>query len=296
MSNNQSGGRGIQALVAKFGDQAGLEVAEAMAALQETVMPNGGRGVSNGQLAAFLSVAGQYELNPFLKQIYAFPGKGSGVVPMVGIDGWVSLANRNPNCDGWEFDYIWKDDKPGGDLLGITCRIYHKQRQHPVTVTEWMAECSRKTDPWKDMPNRMLRHKTFAQAVRMAFGVSGIYDEDEASDQGPRDAEATVVGTRTHGSAPSSAGKSPLEQAKSKVQESEGDRQEGKAEDGQAASKRGSGAAQEDGTNWLDRLGARKGDARPQGSDEAPGADEAEEAEVVPAGEGDADPFAGAQA
>ena len=32
------------------------------------------------------------------------------------------------------------------------------------------------------MPRRMLRNKVIVQAIRVAFGIGGIYDEDEATD------------------------------------------------------------------------------------------------------------------
>jgi hypothetical protein len=41
------------------------------------------------------------------------------------------------------------------------------------------------------MPKRMLRHKALIQAARIAFGFSGIYDEDEATRI--KDANAFVV-------------------------------------------------------------------------------------------------------
>ena len=41
----------------------------------------------------------------------------------------------------------------------------------------------RATEPWK-MASRMLRHKSLIQAARVAFGFSGIHDEDEARDIG----------------------------------------------------------------------------------------------------------------
>ena len=55
-----------------------------------------------------------------------------------------------------------------------------KDRSHPTIVTEYLAECKMTTEPWKKYPKRMLRHKAFIQCARMAFGFSGIYDEDEA--------------------------------------------------------------------------------------------------------------------
>lgn len=141
------------------------------------------------QFAAFLIVAKQYNLNPLTKEIYAFPGRGGGVVPIVSIDGWVNLVNSHPQCDG--FDMVAELDQTSA-LLSYTCTMYRKDRSHPVVVTEYLSECVRTTEPWK-MKHRMLRHKALIQAARYAFGFAGIYDEDEGrviadADAPPRDA------------------------------------------------------------------------------------------------------------
>lgn len=44
--------------------------------------------VSDAQMAALMLVAGQYGLNPFTKEIYAFPDRNNGIVPVVG-SGWL---------------------------------------------------------------------------------------------------------------------------------------------------------------------------------------------------------------
>lgn len=127
--------------------------------------------VTNEQMAALVLVANQYNLNPFTKELYAFPDKSGGIVPVVGVDGWSRIVNENPAFDG--MDFVEVDG-------GITCRIYRKDRSHPVAVTEYMSECARKTAPWQSHPKRMLRHKAFIQCARLAFAYTGIYDEDEA--------------------------------------------------------------------------------------------------------------------
>lgn len=152
------------------------------ATLRATVMTG---NVSNEQAAAFLLVAKQYDLNPFTKEIYAFPSRG-GIQPIVSIDGWMKLINSHPQFDGMEFNDTL-DDK--GALVAVTCRVFRKDRSHPVEVTEYMAECRRQTDTWKQWPARMLRHKATIQAARYAFGFAGIYEPDEAE----RMADATVV-------------------------------------------------------------------------------------------------------
>lgn len=155
----------------------GMEAKAFEATLRATVMPSD-KEVSREQFAAFLLVAKEYRLNPLTKEIYAFPGKGGSIQPIVSIDGWMRMINNHPDFDGMEFE-----DKvaENGTLVSITCKMFRKDRAHPVSVTEYMAECRRATDTWQKWPARMLRHKAAIQAARYAFGFSGIYDEDEAA-------------------------------------------------------------------------------------------------------------------
>lgn len=128
--------------------------------------------VSDAQMTALLVVANQYALNPWTKEIYAFPDKNNGIVPVVGVDGWSRIINSHPQFDGIEFE---QNDE------SCTCIIYRKDRNRPIKVTEWMAECRRSgMGPWQSHPRRMLRHKAMIQCARLAFGYGGIYDQDEA--------------------------------------------------------------------------------------------------------------------
>ena len=127
---------------------------------------------SDAQLTALMVVANQYGLNPFTKEIYAFPDRNNGIVPVVGVDGWSRIMNEHPQFDGMEFE---QDDE------SCTCKIYRKDRSRPICVTEYMAECKREgVGPWKSHPRRMLRHKAMIQSARLAFGFVGIFDQDEA--------------------------------------------------------------------------------------------------------------------
>lgn len=129
--------------------------------------------VSDAQMTALMVIANQYGLNPWAKEIYAFPDKNNGIVPVVGVDGWSRIINNHPQFDGIEFQ---QDDQ------SCTCIIYRKDRSRPVKVTEYMAECRRaNVGPWTTHPKRMLRHKAMIQCARLAFGYGGIYEADEAA-------------------------------------------------------------------------------------------------------------------
>ena len=144
--------------------------------------------VSDPQMTALLMVANQYGLNPWTKEIYAFPDRNNGIVPVVGVDGWSRIINSHAQFDGMDFEQ---------DADGCTCIIYRKDRSHPVRVTEYMAECKRDgVGPWKSHPKRMLRHKAMIQCARLAFGFVGIYEQDEAErivESKTTDGEYTVV-------------------------------------------------------------------------------------------------------
>ena len=140
--------------------------------LIETLKATAFKGqVSDAQMTALMVVANQYALNPWTKEIYAFPDKNNGIVPVVGVDGWSRIINSHPQFDGIEFEQ---------DEQSCTCIIFRKDRNRPIKVTEWMAECKRGTGPWQSHPKRMLRHKAMIQCARLAFGYGGIYDQDEA--------------------------------------------------------------------------------------------------------------------
>jgi phage recombination protein Bet len=143
--------------------------AELIATLKATAF-KGATQVSDAQMTALMVVANQYGLNPWTKEIYAFPDKG-GIVPVVGVDGWGRIMNDHPQFDGIEFE---QNDE------SCTAIIYRKDRTRPVKVTEYMAECKRGTQPWMSHPKRMLRHKAMIQCARLAFGYGGIHDPDEA--------------------------------------------------------------------------------------------------------------------
>ena len=126
---------------------------------------------TDAQMTALMVVANQYGLNPWTKEIYAFPDKNNGIVPVVGVDGWSRIINTHEQFDGMEFDQ---------DEESCTCRMFRKDRGHHIAITEYMSECKRNVGPWQSHPKRMLRHKAMIQCARLAFGYVGIYDADEA--------------------------------------------------------------------------------------------------------------------
>lgn len=170
-----------RSLVAEMSALCGMEPKAFMDTLTKTVMPASARVED---MAAFLVICREYRLNPFARQVFAFPAQG-GIRPMVSVDGWYGIANQHPQFDGIETEEVFFD----GKFAAVKATVYRKDRSRPFVVSEYLDECQRDTEPWKRWPKRMLRHKASIQAFRAAFGLAGIYDEDEVE----RIVEAEVV-------------------------------------------------------------------------------------------------------
>jgi len=164
-----------QSALAIMASKFSVEPARLLETLKATLMPK----ATNEELLSFVVTANQYGLNPFTREIYAFPARNGGIQPVVSVDGWIRMMNNHASFDGIQFTTEDKDGKP----FSVTATIYLKDRSRPVEVTEYFSECSRNTEPWKVNPRRMLRHKALIQCARVAVGFSGISDDEEAIPQ-----------------------------------------------------------------------------------------------------------------
>lgn len=194
MSDNQNTKSLIQRMASRFG----VDAAKFYETLKATAFKQrDGSAPTNEQMFALLVVADQYGLNPFTREIYAFPDKNNGIIPVVGVDGWSRIINTNSQYDGVEF--VYSDEKilmPGAKVecpTWIETWIYRKDRTRPTKIREYLDETYRppyegkgqhapyKIDgPWQSHPKRQLRHKSLIQCARVALGFVGIYDQDEA--------------------------------------------------------------------------------------------------------------------
>ena len=181
----------ITTQAAKLGERFGMEGdgRELVQVLKSTAFKG---EVTDAQMAALMVVANQYGLNPFTRELFAFPDKQNGIVPVVGVDGWSRIINSHPQFDGIEFRHADESvTMPGAKPAPewIECNIYRKDRSRPVVVREYLDEVYRApfkgkygdvTGPWQTHTKRFLRHKAMIQCARLAFGYGGIYDQDEA--------------------------------------------------------------------------------------------------------------------
>jgi len=172
----------LNAMAARFQ----VEPAKLLDTLKQTVF----KGASDAQMMALCVVANEWNLNPFTKELYAFPdAKSGGIIPVIGVDGWLHRINQHPQYDGMDQEFVTGAD---GKPFSCTVTIYRKDRSRPMKHVELFSECFRKTDPWINQPHRMLGHRAVIQCARKAFGFSGADPEDAARMQ-ERQVNARVV-------------------------------------------------------------------------------------------------------
>ena len=138
---------------------------------------------TQADLERLLMMAERLKLDPLNNEIYAIetqvdPSKKSHIVLVVGVDGWSRIINSHPQFDGLRFI----ESEPGDDELPLyfECTIFRKDRKIATSVREYMYEAHTNQGAWLTHPRRMLRHKAMIQCARICFGLSGVYDPDEA--------------------------------------------------------------------------------------------------------------------
>lgn len=133
---------------------------------------------SDAQMLMFLSAVQRYRLNPFMKEIFpAISEKTGKLLIGIQVDGWITIAHRDPRFKGFKPIYERNDD---GKVVAVTCQIFRNDWSIPGEFRAEMAEwCLPSKETWKQRPVHQLFVKAFNGAVRFTFGLGGIYDTDD---------------------------------------------------------------------------------------------------------------------
>lgn len=174
-----------QGLIARLAGRFGVEPNRLLKCLTTQVFKLAdGRQPSTEELMVLLLVCENFGLNPFNREIFAFRGKGGEIVPVVSLDGWAKIVRSQKDFNGVSFRFSETTVKVAGvnqELPEyVECSIRLKGVDDPVRIQEFMVECFNDKSPvWRKWPRRMLRTRAFIQCARLAFSLTGLYDEGE---------------------------------------------------------------------------------------------------------------------
>lgn len=132
-------------------------------------------------LERLLLAAQRHNLNPLGREVFLVPGGMDPLEPaivVVGVDGWSRILNSHKQFAGMRFRE--SQELLDGLPAWVECTMHRWDRKVATTVREYMAESRGRGAAWLTHPRRMLRHKSMVQCARLAFGLVGIYDEQEA--------------------------------------------------------------------------------------------------------------------
>lgn len=151
-----------------------------------------------------IHLANKYQLDPLARQIYCL--KYSERKPasiFAGLAGFVAIAERTGKYGGisttvrredepWEVQYTYYENnqrKTGTykrDYQWVaTATVWRTDAAHPFEAQVWESEYSSGRDLWTGKPRTMTTKVAMCQALRLAFSISGLYDQDEIKEAGP---------------------------------------------------------------------------------------------------------------
>jgi phage recombination protein Bet len=169
---------------------------EQMSVIESQFFP---QGASKAEQAYCFSVARELCLNPITREIFFVSRRQkvgdkwvSKVEPMVGRDGFLSIAHRTNKFAGIETTTgirevpqlesgQWKL-KP---QLVAECTVWRKDSSKPFTAQVAYNEYCQKTAEgqltrfWAEKPETMLKKVAESQALRKAFNIHGVYCPEE---------------------------------------------------------------------------------------------------------------------
>ena len=173
-------------LVARLATKFGVEPGRLLKCLTcQVFKQSDGVVPTNEEMMVLLLVCENYGLNPFNREIFAFRGKSGDIIPVVSLDGWARIVRSQKDFDGMSFSFSSNTVKvagyPGELPEYIECSMRLKGIDSPIVIQEFTVECfNPNSSVWRKWPRRMLRTRSFIQCARLAFSLTGIYDEGAA--------------------------------------------------------------------------------------------------------------------
>lgn len=146
--------------------------AEMVRTLRETVC----KGATDAQFRLFTEVCRATGLNPFIREIWFVPGVGV----MAGRDGYLAAANRHPMFDGME---TLVDRDAQGIPVKATCKVWRKDRSHPITCEAYYNEYKKTSSVWTTYKSAMIGKVAEVLALKRSFSINGIVTEEEIGEQ-----------------------------------------------------------------------------------------------------------------
>lgn len=160
--------------------QAALELTPEL--IKQYICP--GQNPTETEMKLFMELCRHQKLNPFLREVYLIKYGTSPAQIVVGKEGFLKRANRDPRYKGHAVHCT-----VGPDGLTATAKVYKEGFTIPIEVEVDFAEyCSKDKQGkpknlWASKPKTMLKKVALCQALREAFpdSLGGMYGAEEVN-------------------------------------------------------------------------------------------------------------------
>lgn len=157
-------------------------------------------GANDSELKMYLALASKYDLDPFAREIWFVQMRGRNSI-ITGRDGYLKIANRNPQYKGLVSDVVHKGDrfiKKGdsvehayaidnrGPIVGAYALVYRSDRDHPSYFFAPFNEYYKRGGVWDQYPSAMIVKVAESMALKRAFSISGLVTEEEINTEKPK--------------------------------------------------------------------------------------------------------------
>ena len=175
-------------------DEHGSIMAEYPPKLVDTIKSTVAKGATDEELYMFLSIANQYDLNPFMKEIWFTKMQGE-VAIMTSRDGYKKLAEREPNFRKCQSMAVYENDEFEMELvMGEVTNITHKFKQNDrgniigayavlktVNMDNYVSyvnfkEYDKRNNIWKKYPSAMIRKVAENDVYKRFAKTNGLND------------------------------------------------------------------------------------------------------------------------
>jgi len=152
------------------------------------------KGITDIELQYFLILAKSLGLNPFNKEIWCYKDSKGNVLIFTGRDGFLVAAQKQPVYGGLRSAYVCTNDvftidipnakvqhtfsnKARGSVIGAYAIAFRKGCEPTVEWADFNTY-NKGYNAWKTHPGAMIVKVAEANALKKAFGLAGVENED----------------------------------------------------------------------------------------------------------------------
>jgi len=155
------------------------------------------KGTNDNELAFFLNLAHSLGLNPFNKEIWCYKDHKGNLIAFAGRDGFLKVAQKDSRWNGMyscevregeQYEQIFDsgnvtikhikstEKKP---IIGAYCYIKPKGCETATIEYVDFTIYNKGQFIWKSHPADMIKKVAEIKALKKAFGIAGLYDEND---------------------------------------------------------------------------------------------------------------------